>query len=310
MSNLLGTIDYELTCPSLSTLLTKVNQNKIRLLILESLGEYKYRIRIFFKDKKKFNDAFKEYRLINYNGFIRYIYFFKNKKFTIVNIIISMFYFYYLSTLLLKINIEGSNENVNSYIQEYLKENDVNIFEFKPSQAKIASLKEDFFLNNLDEIKTFEIYLKGSTLLVSYSLKADEIKLEKKHGKMYSKDDALIDKIMIESGNVLVKENQYVYKNQLIVDDSFYFKDEPRYVGTKGVIYAYTFKHVKLKESTSLDAVEHYTSLLSKARRMVSLYFYDEEKIIKEEILNFKCDSKDASIEILYTLYENIISIN
>ncbi len=290
------------------TTLNILKEHHIAFKNLNIIDEYNIEIEINKKDYNTLTSLFKNIKILKKRGILPFIQKQLFKNITLISLFFSCLLFYFCSTLLMKIEINGTSKEINNEIVNFFNENNIKTYLKKPSFDKINKVKEEFYLNNLDTIESIDVTINGNVLYISYNLKKKPIELEKKHGKMYASKDALIDKISISSGNVLVKEYEYVKRGQLIVDDCFYNNNQPIYVGTRGQIYAYTYENVYVSTFYEGHKDDVYIFLLDEARREVSLKFNDEERIEKEYITSFYKVDNYVYLNISYTLYENIIT--
>ena len=306
----LSSLVYEVTIYSSSHFLELLNKNKIKVIEVISLSNYDYQIVIPYKNKDKFESLFSNIKLIKIKGLKAIFNTIFLYKFSIISLIISLCFFAYLSSLIFIIDIKGNNKIINEQISLFLEGKNIKKYQHLPSKNDLSTYKNEFFFNNIDKLKSVEFYQSGNKIIITYETKEKEVILDDLKGKMYSRYDAIIDKISISSGNVLVKENQYVKVGELLVDDHLYYKDEAIFVGTSGYIYAYTFMLIEIKNKYINDEMDTFTYLLNEARNKVYNTFTSSlDRIDKENILDFICLKKDnySYIKILYTNYQNIV---
>ena len=288
-------------------LLAKLKENHIEVISLKKQEEYLYILTIAYKDKKKILLLYPDAKLLKEEGILVSFLHFLKKKTTPICVILSLLFFFYLSTLLMKIEIIGTSKVMNENISTYLTNNNIRIYHQLPNKEDLDSLKNDFFFKNSSSLESLEFVRNGNILKIRYILRKKEVNLEENHGKMFAKKEGIIAKILIDSGFVLVKENQYVNIGTLLVDDHFYHEDQMTYVGTKGKIYAYTFSSVYVKCPSFSDEVTTFSYLLDLARQKVTSSFSEGDYIDKEIILNYSLKN-EAYLNVSYTLYENIVT--
>lgn len=287
-------------------LLKCLNELQVKLYSFDENIIDNYDFEISKKDYYKVKKVFKSAKIIKDKTIKHYIINKVIKNVCFFSILLSTCIFIYLSSLLMDIRINSKNDNINNDIILYLKNENIAQFKFKPKLLTLKKIKNDYLLSHLDVFENIEFILKGSILEVNYVLKKKNLEIESLHNKMYALKDGIIDKILISKGNVLVKEYQYVNKDDLLVDDYLYYKDEPIFVGTQGKIFAYTYTSLVL-EGDFDNKIDAYVNLLDTARRRISLNLFEEEYIYKENIYSLTNVDKHYKIAIDYILYENII---
>ena len=297
----------EVTYYSKEALLNYLKEKAIKVYNFQIVDTYIFRFEIAINEYKYLKNDLKSIKIINEIGVFMFLKKQLFKRVTIFSLIVSCCLFIFFSTLLIKINVNGSSKSINQEIREYLYEQDIKIYRFKPSIEQLNKIKDNYYLTHLDTFETIDFIIKGNALYVSYSLKKSKIEIEEKHGKMYAKKDAIIDKISISCGNVLVKEQQFVKKGELIVDDYLYYKDTPIYVGTRGLIYGYTYETILVSTYYEGNKDDVYIYLLDESRRKVSIDFENEEHIEKEIINDFYEYENNIYLLVSYSLYENIV---
>lgn len=297
---------YEVKAYSTESLIIKIKQNRIRVLELKKIDEYTYNLKIDVKDNLKFKKVFYGAKILKTQGLFFII---KNRliqKITLISLIISIFFFCFLSTLLFKINIYGNNTKINEEI--ILNLNELNIRPMKkiPNEESLSNFKNSFLENHF-EIENLDYKINGTVLNITYYLKEKENNHVQDTGKYYAKKSGIIKYVDIEIGNFLYKTNDYVKKDSLLIDDYLYLNDKQIYIGAFGKVYANTWQTIELKEQTNnREESEIYSYFVNKARYLIAKEFTSDEKIENEMILNFNYNNDYSSIKIHYTLLENI----
>lgn len=300
-------VTYEITYFDSMYLTEELKKEKILILELKKEKEFLYQITVPYSAKKKIKEKFPDAKIINEKGILPLLHHFLLQKTTPICFLISIFLFLFLSTRLLRIDIIGGNQNFDTKITSYLNENGIHPYMTMPSKDRLKELKNSFFYENAEEMESLEFLANGNVLKIRYTLKKEEVHVEEKKGKMYAKKDAIIDKIAVNSGYVMVKEKQFVKEGSLLVDDSFYYKDEAIFVGTSGKIYGYTFSSIKVETENYSEEADTFTYLLDCARTMITNTFEEGDRIDKENILHFVKNETNAYLIVNYTLYENIV---
>ena len=300
---------YEVNAYSIESLIIKIKQNKIKVLELKKIDDYIYHLKISFKDNLKFKKVFLDAKLLKTQGLLFIL---KNRliqKITLISLLISIFYYCFLSTLLSKINIYGNNSLINEEIKITLDNLNIKTMKKIPSEDILFDFKNKFLQTHY-EIENLEYKIRGTILNVTYYLKEKENNHFQNIGKYYAKKSGIIKYVDIEMGNFLYHTNDYVKKDSLLIDDYLYLNDKKIYIGAFGKVYANTWQTIEFKEKTNnREESEIYYFFINKARYLIAKEFTDDEKIENEMILNFNYNNDYSSIKVHYTLLENIAFI-
>ncbi len=159
-----------------------------------------------------------------------------------------------------------------------------------------------------NEIAWMEVYQVGSRYHIQFTTKefADIETLG--HDQLIAQKDGVIEHFELQHGNKLVAINDFVHAGDVLVNDVLSDSsqtDQELYV--KGKVYAYTWKEVHVEmEAGKLPQAFAFYQLLFEARRQASEGLHDPERIAKENILQFHDNAGTISMDLHYTLIEDI----
>ena len=262
-----------------------VEVNNLKIFNINQINEYKYEFECSYLSYLKIKKNNKNCKIIKSNSQKILLLKFFSEKLVVICVIISSLFYIFLSKLIIEVKIEGTSAYLNNYIKQELKSINIEKYEFSPSISQLKEIEKNIYLQNIDKFDIFNITKKGSYIFVNYQVKKKNIILDEVKGKIYSKKDAIISKILISTGNVLIKENDFVNKGQLLVDDQILINSEPYFVGTKGLIYGYTYNKVEINYVNIEDS-------LIEARYLISKDYVLDEKILEEKIIFNDEDNK------------------
>lgn len=296
---------YQIDYYSITALEEFFNKNNIKVKNLIKLDGFKYQFEVHIFTRLKNKNLFKDLKRTR-QSVLKVL----HQKILIFFFVISTSFFFYLQTLIGGIIINGTSNNLNLYIKNMLKENDIVLYHKLPSLDKLLSLEEQIISTNNDLFESIEIRKKGVYILVNYVKKREEHQIPTRNGKMYAKKDGVIQRFEIESGELKVKINDYVITGTLLVDDYVTNGDIQKYVGTSGKVYAYTYTDIEVSTRYTLEdsKIDVFNKLLLKAREQVSSVFIDDEIIDKELVEQVDYSIYKASMKVHYTLLENIVT--
>lgn len=294
-------VDY-----STEHILKKIKENKIYVLEFKKIDDYLFHIKVDINNYKKLSRVFSNCKVIYTKGIFFIL---KNRliqKITIISLVIGIGFYIYLSSLIYKVEINGNNVRITNNIYEILERYNIKKYKKLPNDSDINEVKK-IIIDENNEIENVDLKKNGTIIQITYYLKEKEYKHYSEYGKYYAKKEGIISYVDIEAGNFLYSTNDYVKKDDLLIDDYIYVNDKSLYVGGFGKVYAYTWTMVSLSLNTySYDKLEMYSLLCSKARYSVSKNFVDDEKIESENVLSYQYNENKSSIKIHYTLLENI----
>ena len=271
-------ITVEIYTYSYLDLMEYIKNNDINIYNFKKKDEFKFQFETSFLSYCKLKKNYKYIKIRKSNSIITFFIKVFSEKLVIFSLIISSLLYIFLSNLIFGIKVEGTSEFLNKYIINELKINNIEEFNSIPNLDELKNIERNIYINNIDKFDLFSITRKGNFIYVNYQIKKKNLLLDEIKTKIYSKKDAVISKILVSNGIVLVKENEFVKENQLLVDDHILINNEACLIGTKGIIYGYTFNKVEIEYTNFEEAV-------LQSRYLVSKDFIFDERIIEEKII-------------------------
>ncbi|WP_271629673.1 sporulation protein YqfD [Caldicellulosiruptor sp. DIB 104C] len=191
-----------------------------------------------------------------------------------------------------KIKSQDSNKLIDDKIVQTLKNYNIKPFtlKMKIDQEKLSKK----LLADLEELMWVKVKKEGGLLIVEY-VKKEEGDLKNKWGKIFAKSSGVIQKLILKSGNALVKEGDTVIAGQLLIDNRVVTKDGNEYYEDAiAEIVATTFYSVS--QDFSLPAYQKvYTSqkkvpfiVIGKHEFMPKIVVTNNEKCDKIKIREYK----------------------
>lgn len=249
--------------------------------------------------------CFQSCDLITTTGMLGYLLRSLHKPQRILSLVLSCLIWYGLSHVVFDVEIKGEQKSSRQLIEQTMRKLGYETPFYDTDVQKVkASLKKK--LEN--EIAWLEIQKQGSRYVITYTPK-EFAHLEKLgHEELIAQQDGVIARFDIQHGNKEHKVNDYVHKGDVLVsnilEDSKGKKEE---VYVKGRVFAYTWKDVKVvMDSNKLPKSFNFFQLLLQARSEVSKDFKKDDKIYKENILQFSNDMGKIKMVVHYTLLKDI----
>ncbi|MBE6124324.1 MAG: hypothetical protein E7184_02130 [Erysipelotrichaceae bacterium] len=289
-------------------LLDRLRISNIPFSNFHKIDDYTYIFESSFLNRKKIKKLFPSSKIIKSRGFLSFFRFLIIEKVTLISIIISSCFFIFLSSKIWDIKVKGNYQEINNSIIKELKTYNLKKGVLKPSFNYLKETENKVYNSLEEDIEWLELSLSGSVLYVNYVKRRTAPNIKETKGKLYASKDGVISKINILKGNVLVKENQFVRKGELLVDDILVnTNNEEIYLGTSGEVFAYTWYIVEVNYQTKLeDSLDIFNEARDQSLEKIRLELSPNERIIKENVLHYNVNDNIISIKIHFTLYESI----
>lgn len=289
--------------------LNKIQENKIKIYQLKKVEEYTFTFYASIYTKKKLMSIFSHIEIIKQTGYASIFLSLLKYKTTLIAMIISVFFYFSLSSKIWKINISGDTLSLESFIKNELLNHNIYVGAKKVSTNDLSTIQNKILYDNYDIIEYLSIEEDGSAIQVNFKKKRKENDKTEFKGSLYACKDGVIKSFDVLSGEKVVKINDYVKKGDLLVKDVLTTDyNEEIYIGTYGSVYAYTWYYVTIEQKiTSLDSEETlFANLMLETKRQISLNFTENEYIYEENVLQFKVDNDNVYMKLHFTCVENI----
>ena len=211
-----------------SSILKEIIKRKINIeKIIEKENEYE--LIIEKKDYKKVKEIKTTYKIKieEYYGLEKIKDIMKRYKLILLFIGIGISLIITLSNLILDIKIIHSNQEIINIVEKDLKEFGIKKYHFVVSNKKREEIKRKILEKEKERIEWLEIEKIGTV----YQIKIEERKIKKEEEEctprnLVARKNATIIEIESEKGEIKVKKNDYVEKNQVLISGFIYNKDK------------------------------------------------------------------------------------
>lgn len=223
----------------------------------------------------------------------------------ILCVIISVLLWFALSHTIFAVTMSGDKEESKQLIRDTLAQMGYTP-PFYDRDMEALKLKVKKQLEN--NIAWMEISKNGSQYHIQFTTKQFATITPLKNDELIAQKDGVIEHFEIQHGNKLVAINDYVHAGDVLVSNVLVDSaNQEQELYVKGRVYAYTWKevHVEMPKSELAKPFQFY-QLLFTARREASKDLREGEKIYKENILQFQDNAGTISMDIHYTLIEDI----
>ena len=284
---------------NISNFIKKVRNNNIDILNIKYLNDY-ILITIYKSDYNKVLDIKTIYdiNIIDYKGLIKLRRTIKYNLITILLLILSIFFIYFLSSLIFSIDVVTNDLRMKLLILNELEKQGIKKYSFRNYYSEIKNIKDNILNTYKDKIEWIEIESIGTKYIVKYEPRIINIK-EKNYAyrNIIAKKDAMITDILVNSGEIVKSVNTYVKKGEVIVSGKIYLNEELKTIeNTDGIIYGevwykvnikYPYKYYEIKETGkkhnifSIVFLGHRYNIFSKYKTSN----IKDNKVIKENLL-------------------------
>lgn len=293
---------YEIVVSDIVGFLNAVKVKKIILYRLEKIEEDTYRFYIPIYQRR----MLKEYkvRYIKSIGILHYMLLLVKTKLSIVGCIGFVLALFISNQYIWDVRIEGNNKKTNQKVQEVLNELHIDKGDRLRNYQELNEIYDrlkDAFKQDIDYLN---IYQSGSVLMVEYTNSKGATKKQLDFRNIYAKKDGIIKQVDVSNGNILVKENEYVKKGAILVQNTITStSEETKIIPVEGHIYAYTYQTMEASmDAKKMDKGEAFSYLLFKIRmKLQAIDKIDRERVVEYGIINNK-----IVLKIQYILVEDI----
>lgn len=249
--------------------------------------------------------SFENIERMTTTGMLGYLFRSLKKPSRILALILSCCLWYGLSHVVFAVEIKGEKEECRQLIKSTLKQ-----MNYEPPfyAQNVNDIKMKLKKQLENEIAWLEISKQGSRYRITYTPKEFASISKLSHDELIAQEDGVIVRFDLQHGNKKYKVHDFVHKGDVLVsnvlDDSKGKKEE---VYVKGRVFAYTWKDITVTmDRNKLPKSFNYFELLLQARGEVSKNFKKDDKIYKENILQFSNDMGKIKMVIHYTLMKDI----
>ena len=215
----------------------------------------------------------------------------KKEKYLIITFIICIIGMYFISNIIFKIDVIHSNKNIRELVINELEDSGIKKYSIKKKFNELEVIKNKI----LEKNKNYLEWISITNIGMKYIVRVEERIIEgeekaSEYCNIISTKDALITNIYGISGEILVKVNDYVRKNDMLISGDIKLNDEIKgYTCAIGTIYGkvwyntnISIKRVYYKKEYT-DNKRYNLSIGNKVLRKIKYNKYDKEYIIKNK---------------------------
>ena len=289
------------------SLLNKLNFYCVNIYNFKKIDRYKYSFEANRKDRKIIKRNFKDCKIVARKGLFNYLEAMLGKV-TFMCVVFAFLFMNNVSKRIWSIEISGDYKQIESVLLGELKNYNIVVSKYYPSDDKLKEIENDLSLYLSKEIEFMEIRRKGSVISLRYQKRRAAAPLPEKKSNLYATKDGLIRYFDVASGVKQVKENDYVRKGDLLVSEVVETSSGDLInVGTLGSVYANTFYIIDVSlEYNEEDEASIFSKMLDKAKVKIASYLSKGEKIEIERVLRYSIGESKGEMKVYYMLLEDI----
>jgi len=273
--------------------LNKCKDYKLELHNLNYINKNKVIVKINKKDFdiiKRYNyySDISVYKKIGIDNIKDKIY---NHKYFILFFIICLLIMYFVSNIIIDVNVIHSNKKIRELVYEELKEYNIKKLSYKKSFNELVSIKNKILENNKDKLEWISITNNGMKVIVRVEERIiDEIKKKKEYCNVVSKSEAMVSNIYSDSGEIIVSINDIVKKDDVLISGNIVLNEENKgYTCANGKVLGRVWYNTNITIKRDYQKKEYTKNkrynikINNKVLRLSKYKNYDKEYIIKNK---------------------------
>lgn len=203
-------------------------------------------------------------------------------------------------------DIQGSRPVITQQLLNALPRYGLDQARLLKNADELLVIQEQIKTDFNDQIDWLNLYLDGHIYTLTYTPKiVSEVK-EPSYCQWIASDDAIVEKITVSKGKVLVKANQYVKKGEVLISNEITDTNgQTKLVETDGKIYGAVLKTYEASVADD-DLADHFSMLYFKIMQQVETEIGEDGHIMQENVLHYCLKEGKISLQIQFTLYKNI----
>ncbi len=239
-----------------------------------------------------------------------------NQKISIIYFIIILSTIFFMTRIIIDIQVITGNINLKSHILNELDKQGITKYTTIKDNKTLNNIKEIILSNNKDLLEWLNIERIGMKYVINLEPKVTKSKQEKQeYCNIISTKDSIITRIITSKGEEVVNTNDSVKKGDLLISGSIKYNEElKKQVCASGIVYGTTWYTInitipKTKEILTKKEKNRYNILFKYNNRSYKLF--------KSRISNYQEENKKIinifGIEIYlskeYEVEKNIIEL-
>ena len=260
------------------------------------------------EQKKRLMNCFEDAHILEVTGLVGFLIKQLAEPFHIFLLMWVVVIYFVLSHTLFKIDFQYTNESIKQRIEAYLTENQIVPGTFIEEKDFVDELKRNLKVEFLHDLSWIEVTRKASLLQIRFNHKETAQLDALSYESLISTKHAVVIQLDVLHGYPCVKLNQVVSPGDVLVQSSLInSKGQSVPLAVSGRVFGLTWTSVYSEiDSDHEMTVIDFLRLLYGCRAQIETEISEDERVLKENILQVHQTEGKIGISVLYTCIEDI----
>ena len=230
-------------------------------------------------------------------------------KYIIIVFLIGIISMYFVSNVILKIDVIHSNKQIRNLMYGELNKYGIKKYSIKKNFNELETIKNKILTNNKDKIEWISITNNGMKYIIRVEERIiDNIKKDNDYCNIISTKDALITKIYSSSGETLINVNDLVKKEDVLISGKISLEGDIKgFICSNGTIYGNVWydTNITIKRKYYQKIFTNKKRLNFKVKNKVlrsnKYNLYEKDYIIKNRLFSIYKEKEYILKEYKYT---------
>lgn len=290
-------------CDNYYRFITKLQYISVSILEIKYNKKTIY-LKIYEVDYEKLNKYLVSYKFSKYKdtGFYNLKNIIKNNHIFFVVLVFGLVLYFFLTNIIVKINIVHENKQIRELIEDELSEYGIKVLTLKKSYKKLDKIKNEILDKYPDKLDWIEIETIGMT----YNVKIEEriitdTSKDNKTCDLVAKKNGVVSNIKLYDGEIVVTLNDYVREGDTLISGKIMYNEvEKRNVCASGEVYAKVWYTVNISIPFKY---EEYEETGKRKFNIVWSNKNNKKKIFKSRYENYNSEYKPILKVFDWSLY-------
>lgn len=276
---------------NINNFINKLSKNNIEVYNIDYISYKEVNIMIKKSDYELLEKikTIYEIGIIGYKGMPKYKQILKKNTILIISFFASLLMLLFLTNIIFDVEIIYNDEKIRSMLINELRLHNIEEYKFAKSFKEIEKIKKQILEKYNNEIEWLEINRLGTKYEIRLELRKHNNKNnDDKIYNIVAKKDAIIKRIIANSGEKIKNINDYVKKGNIVISGNIALNDETKaIISADGIIYGEVWYQVnvnypfvyKEEKLTGNNKITYGINFLGKTYNLFDFKPYKNKKI-------------------------------